>query len=93
MTVPIVIYTKKHFYLNRALNEKIDSMNVAGLIEYWYSKQFLKEIIKEEKSPEVLTFVHLSGCFQIWAGGCVLSLTVFVAEFVTHRSKRNFFLT
>lgn len=87
MTVPIVIYAKKHFYLIQAMNEKIESLKVAGLIDYWYSSQFLKDFTKQQKSPEVLTMHHLSGCFQIWASGCAFSCFVFFAEFAVDKWK------
>lgn len=89
MTVPIVIYAKKHFYLIQALNEKIESLKVAGLIEYWYSSQFLKELTKEQKSPEVLTMRHLSGCFQIWVAGCLISSVLLGVEFIVCKWKRR----
>ena len=89
MTVPIVMYAKKHFYLIQAMNEKIESLKVAGLIEYWYSSQFLKEMTKEQKSPAVLTMRHLSGCFEIWAVSCFISFAVFIAEHVVHKWKKN----
>jgi len=90
MTVPIVIYAKKNFYLIQAMNDKIESLKGAGLIEYWYSQQFLEEMSKEEKSPEVLTLAHLSGCFQILAGGCVFSFVAFVAEWMHYKWKTRF---
>ena len=87
MTVPIVIYTKKHFPLIQAMNEKIESLKGTGLIEYWYSVQFLKDFTRDQKSPEILKFHHLSGCFEIWAGGCLVSFVVFITECVIHKWK------
>jgi hypothetical protein len=87
MTVPIVTYARKHFYLIQAINERIESLKGSGLIEYWYSLQFLKVFTKEQKSPEILTLHHLSGSFEIWAGGCAVSFVIFAIERVFYNWK------
>lgn len=88
MSVPIVIYTVKNFYLINELNEKIDIMRAAGLVEYWYSLQFSQQFSKnKENPPKVLNISQLSGCFQIWAGGLIVSSGVFLLELFIGRWK------
>lgn len=90
MTIPIVIYTRKNFYLLNAINVKIEQLKAAGLIEYWYSLAFTKELKRHKKNPpKVFTFRHLSGCFQIWIGGCVISFCVFFVELIAEKLKWN----
>lgn len=94
MLVPVVIYTKKNFYLLRTINEKIEIFKAAGLIEYWYSLSFNKELLtKHSIPPKVLTFDHLSGCFFIWICGCLVSLLTLVFELMINYIKRRKNLT
>ena len=87
LTIPIVIYTRKHFYLLHAMNDKIESLKGAGLIEYWYSIQLTNEFTRDDGSPKILTLDHLSGCFQIWVGGCLFSFVVFTSELMVYKWK------
>jgi len=94
MTIPIVIYTKKNFYLLQAMNDKIESLIAAGLIEYWHSLSYNKELLtKHSIPPKVLTFDHLSGCFYIWICGCLVSLLTLVFELMISKIKRRKNLT
>lgn len=88
MSIPIVIYTRKNFYLLKAMNQKIETLNAAGLIEYWYYLSFLQDFSNREVDPpKILTFDHLSGCFEIWAGGCLVSFLSFISEWMFIRWK------
>ncbi|XP_070508142.1 ionotropic receptor 21a-like [Chironomus tepperi] len=63
----------KNFYALKAMNQKIETLNAAGLIQYWYSLSFMQDFSShKENPPKTLTFDHLSGCFEIWAGGCLV---------------------
>jgi hypothetical protein len=42
MTIPVVIYARKDFYLHESINEKIKRLITAGLIEYWNIKDINK---------------------------------------------------
>jgi hypothetical protein len=77
-----VIYTKKNFFLLDAMNEKIEQLKAAGLIEFWLFQEIDKNIInvKEAVQPKVLSLQHLSGCFQILLFGLVFSAVVFMIE-------------
>ena len=88
MTIPIVIYTNKNFYLLQAINEKIESFIAAGLVEYWHSLSYNEELLtKQSNPPKVLTFHHLSGCFYIWIFGCSVSFSALVFELMIDKFK------
>ena len=79
--IPSVIYTRKNFYLVKAMDDIIENLKSAGLIEYWYLQSFSKKIFKEKSDDrKKLTFSHLSGCFQIWVAGCFVSFLGFIGE-------------
>lgn len=92
MSIPSAIFTPKNFYLITALNEKINELKSAGLIEYWHNlvidQKFLK--IKSGKSePHPLSLRHVVGCFQMLAVGCFVSILIFTVELFYHRYKEN----
>lgn len=90
ITIPSVIYTKKNFYLLQAINEKIEHLKTAGLIEYWYNQHFTKEFSKQNSnSPKVLRLYHFYGCFQVWISGCLLSSLVFTYEWIINKWKNR----
>lgn len=78
----IVIYTRKDFYLLDELNQKIDILAAAGLIDYWRNQDFDFHNITTAKTnyPEPLTIAHLSGCFTLWVWGCSVSFIIFIVE-------------
>jgi hypothetical protein len=90
MMVPVVIYTQKDFYLNDALNEKVEDYKSAGLIDFWHfqfiDKKFIE--IKETKAPKVLTLEQLVGSFYILLIGCFVSFTVFMLEMSSKLMKK-----
>lgn len=90
LNIPIVIYTKKNFFLLHEINEKLRAMKTAGLIEYWHSQQFSKDLSKHAtKRPKVLKMTHLYGSFQVWASGCVMGIMVFTCECIAGLTKNN----
>lgn len=98
MTLPIVMYVQKNFYLLDEINEKILLFQAAGLIEHRHSKtvdsNFLN--IKEEIVLKKLNMHHLYGSFQIWFCGCAIGGLIFITEIVmmrkNHRLTLVFFL-
>lgn len=88
MSISIVMYTQKNFYLTEALNEKISLFQAAGLIQYWHIYE-RKSFIDDSNPPKILTFHQLLGAFQILLFGCGISLLVFITEIIA-KSKFNF---
>ena len=91
MTMPVVIYMKKNSYLVNEVNDKIGTLRAAGLIDYWYKLSFTDNFNKNQGKPrKVLSWNHLSGCFEIWGCGCLLSCLAFIVEFIVLRwTKRR----
>lgn len=89
VTIPVVIYTQKDFYLLDEINEKLRNMIAAGLINFWY-----KQVVDETKSkedhqvqPRVLTMNDLFGCFEILICGCAISLVALLIEIISRKVK------
>lgn len=89
-TSPVVIYTRKNFFLLDALNEKIELLKSAGLIHFWQlqdvDEKFLNVI--ESEYLEALTVEHLMGSFYILFMGCLASFTVFIYEIMKVKDRR-----
>lgn len=82
-TIPVVIYTKKNFFLLDALNEKIMILKASGLIKYWRYPESLA--INELKGPKVLMLSQLLGCFYILLIGVFISFVAFIGEAASDR--------
>lgn len=83
LTFSSVIYTRKDFYLVPAFNEIIENLKSSGLIKIWHERSInLKPKIREPDFPQQLRIEHLSGCFEIFGVGLLISLVVFIAECV-----------
>lgn len=82
MTIPIVLYAVKDFYLLDSLNDKIKMLKASGLIDKWHYHNIKKNFIKTDttKIPEVLTVQNLMGCFQLLFFGCIFGQVVFTLE-------------
>lgn len=78
-TVPVVFYMQQKSYLTEAINEKIEHLKTAGLIEYWVSLHLVSDFVREQE-PRVLTIFKLSGAFQLLAIGIAFSLIFFTGE-------------
>lgn len=83
MSIPVVIYARKNFYLLQAINSKINQIQASGLIEHWHSQAVSKRfqtVQKVAKSRETMTLDHLSGCFYLLMMGLLASVAAFVIE-------------
>lgn len=83
MTIPVVIYALKDFYLLNELNENIELIKSAGLIGKWQSENIDKNFMRREISGEAktLTVNNILGCFHLLCVGLFVSLMVFMIEF------------
>lgn len=81
-TYPVVIYTKRDFFLLDAINAKLAIFKSAGLINFWHNQYVDRKISRrnEENSPKVLHLKHLQGSFQILAIGYLFGFISFVFE-------------
>lgn len=82
LNVPVVILTRKNFFLVHAMNEKIELMKSAGLVEFWRFKDIDTRFfnLKDPVFPKCLTLSQLKGFFFILICGCFASFTVFILE-------------
>jgi hypothetical protein len=78
MTIPEVIYTKKNFFLLDEINDKLNHLVSAGLIEFWSFHR--SKTLNENSIPKALSFGQLQGGFGILAVGVIISLVAFVCE-------------
>lgn len=86
---PIVIYTRKNFFLLSALNEKISVFLSAGLIDFWHFREFdyHDTTMEEIHYPQKLTIENLEGSFLMLGLGFGISFFVFVIERLWLRSQ------
>lgn len=82
LIIPIVIYTRRNFFLNPTISKNIRLLQASGLIEHWHKtmvdKRFLKD--KSRKGPKQLKMSHLESCFGILLIGHVMAFVSFVVE-------------
>ena len=92
MTVPVVFYLQKNSYLTEVLNEKVENLKSAGLIDYFISKYLDPKYLrlkKAEQRPKKLNLKELLGAFQLFVFGILSSAVVFVVEHVLQQLSRS----
>jgi hypothetical protein len=88
MTIPTVFYLRKNSYLTEVINEKIDQLKSAGLIDYFISKYLDPKYLRVkriEQGPRKLNVRELLVAFKLLVIGLLSSLVGFVYEIVLHR--------
>jgi ABC-type amino acid transport substrate-binding protein len=87
ITINIVFYYTKNFFLRTKLDLHIGSLISSGLIEHWISKydntNFWK--IQNEIGPKVLNIDHLIGSFYILGFGYLCATIVLLIEIFIER--------
>lgn len=80
--IPIVIYSRKNYFLLDAFNDKIKFMRAAGLVEFWHYQNVDRKFLnfKVFDGPKVLTFDQLVGCFGILVLGLIAGFISFLFE-------------
>ncbi|KAJ6635609.1 hypothetical protein Bhyg_14195 [Pseudolycoriella hygida] len=90
MTVPMVAYLRKNYYLTEIVNEKIGIFSAAGLIDFWdmISKASLKtvKVVNENRKP--ISFRSLKGMFEILLYAYGVSVICWIGEIILHLAKR-----
>lgn len=92
MTIPTVILTTMNFYLLEEMNDKIEILKAAGLIDYWHRKGFDENSLhfEESKHPKVIKVRHVLGAIQVWIVGLTYSLLVFLIELMSNSTFVRF---
>lgn len=82
LTIPVVIYTRKDFYLTEALDQKIEILVAAGLVEFWQFQDVDKQFLNYEQTndSQPLTIRQMKGSFQILLLGSIASIVLFLYE-------------
>jgi len=85
MTIHLVYYFRKNFYLVNEINEKIGIMQSSGLINRIIKKyaddRFLRRKLPEDgPSQSQLRVQHFEGTFLIWIFGVTISIVTFCCE-------------
>lgn len=84
MSIPVVIYTVKDFFLLDEMNEWIEVLKSAGLIQYWSNQdidmKYLK--VREESSLKPLNLEQLQGSFELLLSGYVLGFISLSSEYL-----------
>lgn len=92
MTIPVVAYAKRDFYLIDTINEKIELLTSAGLIDFWHYQTIRRELLnaKVVRTPEVLTLNQMMGCFQILVIGWIFGFIAMLSEIISNKFGNNY---
>lgn len=92
MTVNIVMYFPKHYYLREAINEKLSELLTAGLLQHSikkYADTKYFNMASKGTGPTKLNVTHLFGIFNIWLIGCAIAIIIFTIEIFISNVKRT----
>lgn len=96
MTVSMVAYLRKSFYLTEIVNEKILIFHAAGLIDFWDRRSKIAiernvDPVKDHRKP--INFTNLKGMFMVYLYACGASILCCIVEviysFVTAKSTER----
>lgn len=96
MTVNIVMYFPKNFFMREAIDRKLNVILTSGLLQYWtqkYADPKFISIRNGKRGPTSLKVEHLFGLINIWAFGLAIALLIFLLEFSSSSVRRAFRLT
>lgn len=91
MMFPVVIYFPRQFFLADAINDKIQYLQAAGLIDYWHSEILDNRLQKRQESnePKGIKIEYLLGCFFIWGFACIFSFLIFIWEVMKGKWRKK----
>lgn len=81
----LVLYYPKDFFMIKAIDDKLNLMISAGLIEHWIKSEINLRFWKtssRKRERKQLNYSHLSGAFWIFFIGCSVSINVFILELI-----------
>jgi hypothetical protein len=93
MTVNIVMYFQKNFYLREAIDQKLSELNSNGILQHFiqkYSDERFNNIKFIQLGPRKLNMQHLFGIFNILLIGLAIALIIFTMEVFVSNIKRVF---
>lgn len=91
--VNIVMYFQKNFFLKEAIDDTLDELATAGLLQYWINKFADKKYLNwqdQQMGPQKLQLEHLRGIFNLGFIGLGVATIVFIIENFLSRRKKFF---
>ena len=91
MTVSIVMYLQKNFFLKDAIDGVLDEIATAGISQFWIQTFADKKFLNwqgGQLGPNKLETHHLVGVFTIGLIGLGIAAIVFVAEISFFMSQK-----
>lgn len=96
LTVSVVMYFPKNFYLKEAIDKKISELATAGFLDYWIREfvdpRFL-DVQHDINGPTNMQIQHLTGIFDVWMIGLAVSMIIFLIEISSSILKKTFKLS
>lgn len=90
----IVMFFTKNHPMKIVIDEKLQLLDSAGMIDYWIEKYANKmkyfNVKSESTGPRKLTLVHLLGVFNILFFGYTLALFIFTFEILLPKLKERY---
>lgn len=83
LTVNIVMYFQKNFYLKEEIDKMLSQFGTAGILEHWIQKfadQRFYNVKTLQTGAKRLQIQHLFGIFNLWLFGCGIGLIIFLGE-------------
>lgn len=89
MTVAMVAYLRKNYYLTDIVNEKIGLFHAAGLIDVWdrRSKTAVERQVSISDNRKPITLENLEGMFIVYLYACGASVLCWLAEIIYYFMK------
>lgn len=88
-SAPTVFYTQKNFVLLEEMNDKIELLKSAGLMEYWDLKYNDNSFVDVKQQSIPLDMRHVKSSFVILVLGSLLSLILILIEKVTWKKRKK----
>ncbi|KAG5681326.1 hypothetical protein PVAND_010773 [Polypedilum vanderplanki] len=93
LTMNVVMYYRKDFYLKEAIDSKIQHILSGGLMNFWLREFDFTDYWKiETLDPMMLTMDHLEGAFYLLIFGNLIAFFVFITEIFLHLWERIYYI-
>lgn len=92
MTIAMVAYLRKNFYLTEIVNEKIGIFHATGLIDFWdrQSKTAIEKHVAVSDNRKPISLKNLEGMFIVYLYACIGSVMCWIAEIILRYAKGSF---
>jgi len=88
LTINIVLYFPKNYYLREAFDHKIGRLVSSGFVEHWLKMYDYTNLWKSiKKGPRAIKLQHVKGCFYLLICGYLTGIIIFIAEIFVHKEN------